>query len=156
MSSVARSQDDRATLKLKATHSRKLNIELRQLKHDLQLAKIALAQRDYQLNSMRVEYANKCEQLHEANRELTHQNHMLNVRLSNIMAVCSYMIDTKTQHMFLSISIFDALLFSTRSRFTRKRTRRNKSTSNTNCSAFSCARKSSRRTTSASSSTRTT
>ena len=150
MSSVARSQDDRATLKLKATHSRKLNIELRQLKHDLQLAKIALAQRDYQLNSMRVE------QLHEANRELTHQNHMLNVRLSNIMAVCSYMIDTKTQHMFLSISIFDALLFSTRSRFTRKRTRRNKSTSNTNCSAFSCARKSSRRTTSASSSTRTT
>ena len=62
-------------------------LEYKQLQHDLQLAKIELAQREFHLNQLRIESANKIEILQEKVHELSHQNQMLTARLNNIMNV---------------------------------------------------------------------
>lgn len=75
------------SFKLKTKNKRRQDIEFKQLQHDLQLAKIELSQREFQTNSLKVEYQNKCESLQEKCHELTHQNQLLNARLSSIVAV---------------------------------------------------------------------
>ena len=73
--------------KSKSNQNKKLQIESKQLQHDLQLAKIELAQRDFQLNNLKIDYSNKSEGLQEKVHELTHQNQILNAKLNSIVAV---------------------------------------------------------------------
>lgn len=71
----------------KSNQAKKLQFECKQLQHDLQLTKIDLAQRDFQLNNLKIEHATKVESLEEKCNDLTHQNQMLNARLNHLIAV---------------------------------------------------------------------
>ena len=62
-------------------------IEIKQLKHDLQLSKIELGQREFQLNNVRHEYQNRYEILQEKVNHLTHQNQLLTAQLNSLNAV---------------------------------------------------------------------
>ena len=73
--------------KAKNNRAKRQQYEIKQLQHDLQLCKIDLAQRDFQVNNLRLEYAQKCEGLEEKCHDLTYQNQMLNARLSSTIAV---------------------------------------------------------------------
>ena len=53
----------------------------------MQLTRIDLAQRDFQLHTLRIEYNSKCEGLEEKCQDLMHQNQMLNARLNSLIAV---------------------------------------------------------------------
>lgn len=73
----------------KSNQAKKMQFENKQLQHDLQLTKIDLAQRDFQLNNLKIEHATKVESLEEKCNELTHQNQMLTARLNHLIAVCA-------------------------------------------------------------------
>ena len=79
--------DEIKAFKLKSTQSKKNQIELKQLQHDLQLTRIDLAQREYQINSIRVDNATRVDALQEKIHELTHQNQLLTARLNSIVAI---------------------------------------------------------------------
>ncbi|CAF0717911.1 unnamed protein product [Brachionus calyciflorus] len=78
---------DLESLKIKSKQNRRQNIELKQLQHDLQLAKIELSQREFQLNNLKVEYSNRCENLQEKCDDFSHQNQILKARLESIVAI---------------------------------------------------------------------
>ncbi len=73
--------------KVKSKHKKRQELEFKQLQHDIQLAKIELAQRDFRLNQLKMESTNKIEILQEKVHELSHQNQMLTTRLNNIVNV---------------------------------------------------------------------
>lgn len=79
--------DEIKAFKLKSIQNKKNQIELKQLQHDLQLARIDLSQKDYQLNSVKMDYLSKTESLQEKVHELTHQNQLLNARLHSVEAI---------------------------------------------------------------------
>jgi hypothetical protein len=78
---------------------------VKQLQHDLQLTRIDLAQREYQLNNLRIEHNSKCESLEEKCQDLTHQNQMLNARLNSLIAVCSFYFPEKV-YLFYFLNVF--------------------------------------------------
>lgn len=80
-------QSDLEPVKVKPKQNRRQNIEIKQLQHDLQLAKIELAQREFQQNNLKIEYTNRCEGLQEKCDDLNHQNQILRARLESINAV---------------------------------------------------------------------
>lgn len=68
---------------------RRQQLEIRQLKHDLQLAKVELTQREFQLTNIKHEYESRFEILQEKAGHLVHQNQLLNTQLSSLNAVCN-------------------------------------------------------------------
>lgn len=72
---------------MKSKQKKRQDIEMRQLKHDFQLAKIELAQREFELNNYKLDYGSKYENLQEKVNELTHHNQILKVQLDSINAV---------------------------------------------------------------------
>jgi hypothetical protein len=62
-------------------------LEHKQLQHDIQLAKIEVAQREFQMNQLRLESQNKIEILQEKVHDLSHQNQILTTRLNNLVNV---------------------------------------------------------------------
>jgi chromosome segregation ATPase len=66
-------------------------IRIKQLEHNIQNCKAQLAQRDHDLNTLRLEHANKCESLQEKCNQLAYENKLLQAQLNNIVAVCTRM-----------------------------------------------------------------
>lgn len=74
-------------MKHKSNQKRRSLYENKQLQHDLQLCKIDLAQRDFQLNNLKLEYQQKIENLEEKCSDLSYKNQMLNAKLNSTIAV---------------------------------------------------------------------
>lgn len=74
-------------MKHKSNQKRRSLYENKQLQHDLQLCKIDLAQRDFQLNNLKLEYQQKIENLEEKCSDLSYKNQMLNAKLNSTVAV---------------------------------------------------------------------
>ena len=75
------------SFKLKKQGNKRQKLEYKQLQHDYQLIKIESAQKDYQLNNLKLNFANRCESLDERNNQLIHQNQILSSRLNEIVSV---------------------------------------------------------------------
>ena len=96
--------DEIKTFKLKSIQNKKNQIEIKQLQHDLQVARIELSQREYQFNSIKMEHLTKTESLQEKVHELTHQNQLLNARLNSIEAIHQEEDERKQEQIKLELS----------------------------------------------------
>ena len=80
-------KEDLKSFRLSTNKNKRQKYEIKQLQHDLQLTRIELAQKDFNLNNLKLEYTTKSETLEEKVHELNHQNQVLNARLNHITAV---------------------------------------------------------------------
>jgi progesterone-induced-blocking factor 1 len=96
--------DEIKAFKLKSINNKKNQIEIKQLQHDLQVARIELSQREYQYNNIKMEHLTKTESLQEKVHELTHQNQLLNARLNSIEAIHQEEDERKQEQIKLELS----------------------------------------------------